>query len=147
RATVTVSLDCVEVAVPLSELGERRGQPIPVYMEVDTGLRRLGVPPASAEAVALARALADLPGIRLTGVMTHGGHMARATGPEQLRRMALEQAQQLVETARLLRRSGFPVEHVSPGSTLGAPFEVQVEGVTEIRPGTYAFYDAHSVAR
>jgi alanine racemase len=46
--------------------GRRRAQ---VHLKVDTGMRRIGVEPAGA--VALARLLRTLPGIALEGVMTH----------------------------------------------------------------------------
>ncbi len=44
----------------------RRAQ---VHLKVDTGMRRVGVEPH--DAVPLARLLADLPGVHLTGLMTH----------------------------------------------------------------------------
>jgi len=146
-ARVTVALDSLEAAEPLSRLGRRRGEPIPVYMEVDTGLRRLGVPPASPEALDLARKLAALPGLRLAGITTHGGHVARARTYQELARLARAQAEALVATADMLRRAGLPVDQVSTGSTPAARFELEVDGITEIRPGTYVFYDANCVAQ
>jgi alanine racemase len=42
---------------------------LPVHLKVDTGMHRVGAPPA--EALALARAVADEPGLRLEAVWTH----------------------------------------------------------------------------
>lgn len=145
HAQITVALDSVEVAEPLSRLGESLGRPIPVYIDVDTGLKRIGLPAASPEVVELGRRLHQLPGIRVTGVMTHGGHVNAARSPQEQEALALAQARALVETARALRQAGVPVQHVSPGSTPSARYELQVDGVTEIRPGTYVFYDANCV--
>jgi len=67
--------------------GAARQAPLPVHVEVDTGMHRMGVPDAEAPEL-LARVAAE-PGLRLAGVYTH---LARADEPdleptrEQLRR-------------------------------------------------------------
>jgi alanine racemase len=48
--------------------GSRR-PPVPVHLKVDTGMLRVGATPA--DALAIARALDDLPELRLEGVCTH----------------------------------------------------------------------------
>lgn len=45
------------------------GRTVGLHLKVDTGMGRVGVPPG--EAVAVARRLVALPGVRLAGVMTH----------------------------------------------------------------------------
>ena len=47
----------------------------------------------------------------------------------------------MVSLAEMLRERGIGVEDVSVGSTPTAEYVAKVEGVTEIRPGTYVFYD------
>ena len=47
----------------------------------------------------------------------------------------------MVESADLLRQNSISVKTVSTGSTPTAQYCGAVEGVTEIRPGTYVFYD------
>ena len=41
----------------------------------------------------------------------------------------------------MLRQRGIRVDDVSVGSTPTAEYVAKVDGVTEIRPGTYVFYD------
>lgn len=146
EADLAVSLDAIEVAEGLSAVGERLGTKIPIYLEIDTGLGRVGVQSGS-HAVGLARRVAALPGLELRGVMTHGGHVGAEESVGALERASRRQASDLVATANAIREAGMPVEVVSPGSTLAAPFEADTEGVTEIRPGTYVFNDANTVAR
>ena len=43
--------------------------------------------------------------------------------------------------ADTMRKRGVRVNDVSLGSTPTAPYAARVEGVTEVRPGTYVFYD------
>src|SRR5690625_3839474 len=146
RATVTVSLDSVEVAAGLAELGRKLGRALPVYVEVDTGLARLG-PEAGEAAARLALEVARLDGLQVTGIMTHGGHVSAAGDRAGLEWLARAQAEALVETAELLRRRGLELEHVSTGSTPAAEFEADTPGVTEMRPGTYVFNDSNTVDR
>ncbi len=57
----------------LAELAEEvrfsGGPPLPVHVKLDTGMARLGVPPAELDA--FARVLASLPEVKLDAVMTH----------------------------------------------------------------------------
>jgi D-serine deaminase-like pyridoxal phosphate-dependent protein len=140
---LTVALDSVEAALPLSAAAVAAGVTVPFLLEVNTGHARLGVEPDGA--VATAAGITALPGLRLRGVLTHEGHIAAAAD-----RMALEQAgsaagERLVAVAASLRDAGHTVEVVSVGSTPGATSAPFVEGVTEARPGTYVYYDANQV--
>ncbi len=54
-----------------------QGAPVPVHLEVDTGMRRMGMPPE--EALELLVAVAREPALRLEGVYTH---LARADEPD-----------------------------------------------------------------
>jgi D-serine deaminase-like pyridoxal phosphate-dependent protein len=141
RARVRVSLDSVEVAEGLGRLGGQLGRPVEVLVEVDTGLHRLGRPPGppTAELVGL---IARVPGVAVAGLLTHAGHAYRATTPQELRRLAEREALDLVETAALCRRQGIELAELSVGSTPTARAGAFVDGVTEIRPGTYALNDA-----
>jgi D-serine deaminase-like pyridoxal phosphate-dependent protein len=144
RAQVTVSVDSVEAAEGLAALGRRRGDAISVYVEVDTGLGRLGLLPGPPTRQ-LVRSLAQLRGIKVVGLMTHGGHGAVADADEK-RRIGRHEGESLVATAALLQEDGIDVGEISVGSTPTAPFVAEVPGVTELRPGTYIFHDVDMVA-
>src|SRR5215207_5854986 len=53
----------------------------------------------------------------------------------------LEEGQLMVSLADQMRERGIGVDEVSVGSTPTAKYVAKVDGVTEIRPGTYVFYD------
>ena len=57
------------LAERLSHAASQAGRTVPVHLEVDTGMARLGVSPR--EAAPYAAKLAALPGIRLAGLMSH----------------------------------------------------------------------------
>jgi D-serine deaminase-like pyridoxal phosphate-dependent protein len=138
---LTVALDSVAAARPLAEAAAAAGVEVPFVLEVNTGHGRLGVDPE--HAVATAQALAERPGLRLRGVLTHEGHVSLAAD-----RAALEQAGSaagalLVQVASTLRAAGHELEVVSVGSTPGVTSAPYAPGVTEARPGTYVYFDAN----
>ncbi len=143
RADVSISLDNLEVARGLSELGQRVDKPIPVLLKINTGLDRVGVMPE--EALNLAQGIDSLPGVRLVGILTHEGHALKEPSREGAKQCAIQAGETMVQTARLLRDAGLGIEEVSVGSTPTARDIAYVPGVTEIRPGTYIFNDFNEV--
>lgn len=139
RAHVTVAVDSVAAAASLSDAMAAAGKTLDIYLEVNTGQDRAGAR-AGDEAVAMALAVNDLSGLRLTGVMTHEGH-AGSSDPGVIADTARAAGAALVETAARIREHGIELPHVSVGSTPSSWYTPTVPGVTEMRPGTYAFYD------
>lgn len=140
---LTIALDSVEAAEPLSEAAVRAGVEVPFVLEVNTGHRRLGVDPE--RAVGTAAALCSLPRLRLRGVLTHEGHISAVACRDELERAGRAAGALLAQTAHALRRDGHDVQVVSVGSTPGATSAPFAPGVTEARPGTYVYYDANQV--
>jgi D-serine deaminase-like pyridoxal phosphate-dependent protein len=139
RAAITISLDSLGIAHDLSDALVREDRTLSVYVEVDTGHHRSGVPWGK-EAAALATQIARLPGLHFAGVMTHEGH-ASAQSPETIKETAIAAGEAIVETAEMIRSAGVEVPVVSVGSTPCVPYTASVQGVTELRPGTYVFRD------
>lgn len=146
RADVKVSIDSLEAARGLSELAAERHRTIEVYVDVDTGLRRMGLPPGE-PTVDLALQIHRLPGLRVVGVMSHCGHVGGIEPAEEVKRESDADVEALVMTAEMLRSRGVPIREVSPGSTQALPYHLQAEGITELRPGTYIFNDAKVLSR
>src|SRR5688572_20408571 len=78
QLTVTVALDSPDAASQLGEAAAARGRQVGVLVEIDTGGRRCGVLPGD-PTLALARRVAQTPGLTLRGIMTHEGHAYGAT--------------------------------------------------------------------
>jgi alanine racemase len=86
-ATVYTATGVAEVAAAAQRAGRDTHQPVRVHLKVDTGMHRVGVAPA--EAVPLARAIRDAPGLELRSVFTHCAVADEPDNPftaEQLRR-------------------------------------------------------------
>jgi len=144
RADVAVSLDAVEVAEGVGRVGKDLGRDVPVLVEVDTGLHRMGRE-AGEPSARLALDIAGVPGVEVIGLLTHAGHAYRATDAEELRAIATREGLDLVDTAERCEREGLRIREISVGSTPTARVAATVPGVTEIRPGTYVFNDVQQL--
>lgn len=145
NARVTVLVESSEGARLWGEGAARAANPVPVLLDVDTGMGRTGVAPGE-DAVPLAHTLAAHPRLEFRGVMTHAGHAYGAGSPEEIARIGRLEGERLVATAEAIRAAGMDCPVVSVGSTPTVPHSAFVPGVTEIRPGNYAFHDAVQVA-
>jgi D-serine deaminase-like pyridoxal phosphate-dependent protein len=144
RSVIRVSLDSVEVAEGIGRIGRDLGRDVPVLVEVDTGLHRLGRPPGG-PSVDLVEEVARIEGVEVIGLLTHAGHAYRSTTPDELRTAAEREALDLVETAAACAEAGVEIREISVGSTPTARTAARVDGVTEIRPGTYVFNDVQQM--
>ena len=144
RLPLILAVDGIEGARALDRTAAASGIPFEVWLEIDCGLERCGVRPG--DAIPLARAIAELSNLRLTGMFTHAGHAYAAGGQDEIRDIAAAEAASVIDAATAARRAGIPIATVSAGSTPTAKFLGGGDGLTEIRPGTYAFYDALQVA-
>ncbi len=144
QVTVSTVVDNADAARALSAAMIEAGVRLDVLLKLDVGMHRVGVPADDAER--LGTDIAQLPGLRLRGVLIHEGSVYGEADPARRRAIGREQVQRLVATAERLRDHGLPIDVVSCGSTPSAADVADVDGVTELRPGNYVFYDAMQVA-
>ena len=144
RVRLAVGVDSVEGARSLGDVFHAAGRRLDVRLKIDSGFRRVGVRPE--DAVAMARRIAELPGVALAGIFTHAGHGYGGPTPEDVARTGGEEGRIVVEAAEAVRAAGLPVEDVSLGSTPTVRAGMVVAGVTECRPGSYVYNDRSQVA-
>jgi len=139
RVALTLGVDSMEGAERLARAAAARGVRMPVRLEADTGLRRTGV--SFDDAVALAGRLASMAPLDFRGIYTFRGHLMNGRPTLDVEAAGLEEGRLMVSLAERIRASGVAVRDVSVGSTPTAAYAAQIPGVTEVRPGTYVFYD------
>lgn len=144
RVELTVACDSYEVAEGISIAALNAGIVINVWIEVDPGYGRVGVQPGQ-DLERLAASLASLKGIRVTGVLVFAGYSYDTESDEERKEVATREATIASHAADTLRGFGFSIESVSAGSTPVSRFASSMNGVTEIRPGTYVFGDLTQV--
>src|SRR5262249_25811730 len=135
-------VDDQEVAKAWSDLAKGRGRRLDILIKVDTGFHRCGIDPQAADAAATVGRIASLPGLRYHGLLSHAGHGYAATSDEHAAAIAAEEARTLRDLAAA---SGVACEEISVGATPTARHSVREAGVTELRPGNYAYFDRTQV--
>ncbi|HHV75732.1 MAG TPA: amino acid processing protein [Thermoanaerobacterium sp.] len=139
RAQIVTTVDGLEVARGLATVGSTE-RPLPVLIEIDSGTHRGGCQPGQA-ALALAQQVRTFPSLHLQGLFTYGGNIYGSRNRAELAAHAAAEAGVLRATAALLEQNGIPVSVLSGGSTPATVVLDKLEGVTEIRPGNYVFFD------
>jgi D-serine deaminase-like pyridoxal phosphate-dependent protein len=138
QVDVTVALDSAEALDALALAGGRAGREIGVLVELDLGMRRLGLADVDL-AVSLCRRCTLLDGVRWRGIMFYPGHIREHVSQQG---PALEQVDAALQRVmRVLSDAGLEPAVVSAGSTPAAFSSHLIRGLTEIRPGTYIFND------
>ncbi len=146
RAAISIAVDHPAVARGWSEAMARAGRTLDVLVKVDVGYHRCGIDPAAPGAAAFLRDVARRPGLRLRGVLSHAGQAYAAASVEELADIARTETATLLGLAAEARALGVEVEEVSVGATPTARFSVNEAGVTELRPGNYAYFDLTQVS-
>ncbi|HST48550.1 alanine racemase [Jatrophihabitans sp.] len=145
RVSLSVGVDSAEAAELLGKA--LAGTSARALVELDSGHHRTGVHPAEAGQVAVAAERAGLP---VAGLFTFPGH---GYGPGNRTPAALDEARTVAVAVAILRGRGIEPAVRSGGSTPTAGVAerelaaagVVGEGLTELRPGVYAFNDAQQV--
>ncbi len=137
-------LDSLEVARAAAEFSRQSGVSLRAWIEIESGGRRTGVAPDSAELVEIAGALG--PDVHLEGVATHAGQCYADLGIEEIAAIAEQERAAVTAAAGRLRAAGFAVPGVSAGSTPTTAHAGSAQGLTEWRAGVYLAGDLFQVA-
>jgi D-serine deaminase-like pyridoxal phosphate-dependent protein len=128
KAHMTVAADNPVVVANLTQAAAASGRPLSVVVECDTGRKRAGVE-TPAEAIALARKIADSKGLTFAGFMLYPTETGWA------------EAQKFYDEAL----AGVRASMVSTGGSPNLKNLGKLKGATEHRPGTYIYNDRMQV--
>ncbi|MHC5081535.1 MAG: alanine racemase [Planctomycetota bacterium] len=112
------------------------------WIKVDTGYGRVGVPWDQPDRVlALAQILRASRHLAFQGLLTHSGHSYREQTVEGVQRVHDEAVARLAALKERLSAAGIPHVRISVGDTPTCSLAENFQGVDEIRPGNFVFYD------
>ncbi len=138
--TIVVAVDEDANARALSDAAVRAGAALGVAVEVDTGMDRCGVDTAAA-AVALARVVADLPGLRFAGITGYEGHCSLTLDADLRHKRQRAAMDFFVDVADRIDAAGVPCPTRSAGGVATWEWTAAYPGITEIQAGTYVVMD------
>jgi D-serine deaminase-like pyridoxal phosphate-dependent protein len=143
---LAVLVDHIATIRAIEEVSTAHDLVLPVWLKLDCGHHRAGVDPGSEQAVALADRLARSSRIDFRGVLTHAGQSYRASSRAQAAEAARDEVAVTRSFVDRLGEEGIDVPEVSIGSTPTMTAADTLEGIDEIRPGNYLFFDAFQAA-
>ncbi|MHA2242908.1 MAG: alanine racemase [Candidatus Thorarchaeota archaeon] len=144
QVSLKVLVDHPNTIDMLSGVCSKSSAEIDVLLKVDCGYHRCGVTPEDPTSLEIAKQIVDSPNLRFEGILTHAGHSYYAKNIDGVKRVAQEEQNTMIRFARALEKesSDLSPKTVSIGSTPTMSLaDVIQKGITEIRPGSYVFFD------
>lgn len=148
KITFSIITDHEQVITALLDRCREAPSPLGVYLKINSGAQRAGIEPDDPRIPFWAEQLHQAPGVTFKGILTHAGQSYLSTHDE-VGEVALHEAAILRSVADRIERHGIPCVERSLGSTpvtSVAPSLSGYEGITEMRPGNYIFYDRYMLA-
>jgi D-serine deaminase-like pyridoxal phosphate-dependent protein len=138
---LSVVVDSLEAAEAVAAKASATRDRIPTLIEVDSDGHRAGIRADEVQRlVEVGRVLHD-GGADLRGVMTHAGRSYESRTAAEIEAFAEKERVAAVSSVSTLRHAGLPAPIASVGSTPTALFARNLHGVTEVRAGTFTFFD------
>lgn len=146
QGLLSLTVDNLDVAHDLASAAATNDETIHVWLKVDCGYHRVGVDPRSEYALDLARFLQDDHHIIFDGILTHAGHAYHSRSGTELKKIAQSERDEMTTFKNTCEDAGVVIHRVSIGSTPTISAHIPLDGIDEIRPGNYVFYDATQMA-
>ena len=140
---LTVALDSPRAVDDIAAAAREADRPIGVYVELDLGMHRVGIPRVD-DALALARAVRDHAPLEFEGLAFYPGHVREPVDRQDESLASLGRA--IAHAIETFDRAGYRPPVVSGGSTPTLWRTHELPGVTEFRPGTYVYNDRTTAA-
>jgi len=132
-------VDSEEVVSTLNNSLKHR---VGMWIKVDTGYHRTGVLWNDFERIlSLARKIKDSTKLDFKGLLTHAGHSYYASSVDEIQRIHTETVARLSAVKEYLKTTGIEACEISVGDTPTCSVVNNFDGVDEIRPGNFVFYD------
>jgi D-serine deaminase-like pyridoxal phosphate-dependent protein len=135
------------LAQAMNEAGAGHPNPavIDVFVEIDVGQGRCGVPPGPA-AVELALEIRKHPGLRFAGLQAYHGKAQHLRGAKERREAIARVVEQVTRTRTLIEAQGVPVGLVTGAGTGTMACEAASGVYGELQAGSFMFMDADYAA-
>ena len=138
RIRLHVLVDSPETTIRLDEALTSK---CPLWMKVDVGYGRVGIPWDKQQALLkLVQRVESSDHLEFRGLLTHSGHTYECRGREEVVRCFNEGRERMLGLKKMLLDHGVAAR-ISMGDTPSASLVDDFEGVDEMRPGNFVFYD------
>lgn len=136
----------VESFESLTFLGKNLQQKINVWLKIDTGSHRTGIPwDSTDQVISILVKSKKYPHLAMQGILTHAGSTYSAQSPGEAVGLHTEATLRMVDLQQKIVQAGYPKPMISVGDTPGCCLSNTFNGVDEIRPGNFVFFDAEQL--
>ena len=140
RIHVRIGIDNTFQLAQMEKVFEGEEKPLEVLIEYEVGEVRTGVV-TDEQLTSLAKAIQGSRNVVLKGIFSHEGHTYKADDIEDCCAKAKTAYERTVRAANIIRDLGIEIDTVSIGATPSVMNGEYYEGITELRLGTYVFFD------
>lgn len=140
RIHIRVGIDNEVQLQQMEQVFQTETRPLEVLIEYEVGECRTGIVEEE-QLKKLIAAIVKCKHVVLKGVFSHEGHSYKADNIEDCCNKAREAYQRTVRAADIIRSMGVDIDTVSIGATPSVMHGNSFEGITELRLGTYIFFD------
>jgi D-serine deaminase-like pyridoxal phosphate-dependent protein len=127
-------------------LDQNLSTPVNVWIEVDEGSGRSGVPWDDTEPLLeIAKRIRGSPDHQLKGLLTHAGRIYGSNTVEEIKSVYSQAVQRMNQARDFLRSKSAEECEISIGDTPGCSLVSDLGEVDEIRPGNFVFYDSQQL--
>ncbi len=146
KVTFRVVVDSDEAIKHLVQACKSLDGHVHVWLKVDCGYHRAGVDPQSPLAEELVRTLSESKALTFDGILSHSGHAYAGKSRSEILSVANQERDVMKTFADAMHRKGYRIPAISIGSTPAMSVIKNLDGIGEVRPGNYCFYDQTMVS-
>lgn len=140
KITIRSGVDSIFQIDQIEEVFAQSKRPYEVLIELEVGENRSGVI-KDEQLIELVEYIKKKKHVVLKGIFSHEGHSYKATSMEACKKIAEESYRHTLRAANLIRDCGVNIDIISIGATPSIMNQAFLEGITELRLGTYIFMD------
>lgn len=141
QCTFHIVVDHGEQIKAVIEFAKSQGQRFSVLLKVNCGYNRCGIEPSHSSSVKMAVRLDRSKFVDFEGILSHSGNAYDSRDIPKARKISRKECETMAKFAGRLSQEGVECMTVSVGSTPALAHAESVEGVSEVRPGNYIFFD------
>lgn len=117
-----------------------------IYIKIDTGYHRTGIQVEEHQTILqLALKIQGHSKMQFKGLLVHNGHTYKAASCDEIKTIHQQSLDKLVQVKTFLAENKVKAE-ISMGDTPAMSIVEQFDGIDEIRPGNFVFYDVMQAA-
>ena len=131
----------IESQAHLDALEKSLLYPVGIFVEIDSGYHRTGIEADNISYIdELVKRIESIDNTRFKGFLTHAGHSYKAGSKEEV--LAIhEETRRKMATLKSIYEGRYPDVTISIGDTPCMSLASNFDGIDEIRPGNFVYYD------